>query len=234
MKTKYLWLIFLAINPLFGIYENIVTVSMVKNGSSLLAKCCSLIADKPIAHLHTKWRDQKRVNDYISNNYKVLMAIRDPRDRVVSFIIQADIPKIIPMDQAITLMVGNYEKFFRTCLVHGTEYIMLSDKYKDSCFDWIDNYPPHLFYLSKFEKLVGPKGGGSEKEQVAEVLNIAAFMEVDLSFDEAQAIARKLFGGTQSFRQGTFGHWKEHFTEQQKQLFKADMGNYLIRLGYEE
>lgn len=237
---KVIMLIALCMNNfLLGLYGQIYTISMIKNGSTLLAKCCSLIAGKEIFHCHTRYSDKGNLAKLIERKGKIIMAIRDPRDRVVSFIEQVrqvfggPIRKV-PLPNLITHMLSNYETFQLKYLSRDITFKMLSDKYKDEVFDWIDYYDPDMFYLSHFEKLVGPKGGGSQEEQTDEIMKIADFMEVALTRDEAEAIGKRLFGGTVSFRRGTFGHWKRHFTDAQKELFKKDMGHYLIRLGYEK
>jgi hypothetical protein len=37
-----------------------------------------------------------------------------------------------------------------------------------------------------------------------------------------------------NFRKGTTGQWRDEFTPYVKRLFKAEMGDWLERLGYEE
>jgi len=54
--------------------------------------------------------------------------------------------------------------------------------------------------LVRFERLVGPQGGGSREEQTAEVERIAAHAGSRCSAEEAGRIADGLFGGTHTFR----------------------------------
>jgi len=46
-----------------------------------------------------------------------------------------------------------------------------------------------------------------------------------------QAIAPRKSG---TFRKGQPGNWREHFTETNKEFFKENTGNLIVRLGYEK
>ncbi len=111
-------------------------------------------------------------------------------------------------------------------------YPMVSNYFQGFLLDWLDNYPN--IYVTRFEKLVGPQGGGSKEEQAAEIMKIAQYLGENITLEMAEDIGTHLFGGTKTFRVGKFGYWKHQFTEDQKELFKKDMGNILIRLGYEK
>ena len=88
-------------------------------------------------------------------------------------------------------------------------------------------------YTTRFEALVGPRGGGSEAAQLAELTAIARHL--GLAGDEAilRRVAGDLFGGTRNFRQGASGAWRQAFDAEHKALFKALAGDVLISLGYE-
>lgn len=88
-------------------------------------------------------------------------------------------------------------------------------------------------YVTRFERLVGSAGGGSEQAQIEEVRNIAAHVGVPLSQEEAQHLAVDLFGGTHTFRKGQIGAWSEVFTERHVTAAKPLLDNLLIELGYE-
>ena len=95
---------------------------------------------------------------------------------------------------------------------------------------WIEH--PQV-YTVKFEDLIGPDGGGSLESQLIEIINIANHIGISLSKEEAHAIASSLFGNSPTFRKGQIGDWKNHFTEEHKELFKKIAGQLLIDLGYE-
>ena len=89
-------------------------------------------------------------------------------------------------------------------------------------------------YTTYFEKLVGAKGGGSAEMQLEEIINIAKFLDINLSPKNAQLIADSLFGGTGTFHEGQIGSWKKYFKPEHKNAFKQLAGNLLIELGYEQ
>ena len=89
-------------------------------------------------------------------------------------------------------------------------------------------------FTTTFERLVGPQGGGSRERQVQEIRAISRHLRTGYSDREIEAVADRLFGGTATFRKGVIGGWKEHFTEEHKQVCKKLIGRLLIDLGYEK
>ena len=88
-------------------------------------------------------------------------------------------------------------------------------------------------YVTSFEKLIGPRGGGSEQLQQDEILRIAHFLEIPLTEADVKNVVADLFGETSTFREGKIGSWKDHFTPKHVAQFKKASGDLLIRLGYE-
>lgn len=86
---------------------------------------------------------------------------------------------------------------------------------------------------TRFEALVGPRGGGSAAAQLAELTAIVRHL--GLAGDEAtlRRVAGDLFGGTRNFRQGASGAWRQAFDAEHKALCKELAGDVLIALGYE-
>ena len=92
-----------------------------------------------------------------------------------------------------------------------------------------------LDYTTRFERLIGPAGGGDRKEQLSEIRNIANHLQIKLSERQVQRIGERVFYKRSStFRKGVIGDWKNHFTEEHKQAFKEMCGRELIDLGYEK
>jgi hypothetical protein len=96
-----------------------------------------------------------------------------------------------------------------------------------------DNY-----YQVRYEDLLA--------EPVGEVVRLLAFLEADSDEEVARACVEaasfeQLSGGrTQGeedsssfYRKGIAGDWKNYFTEEDRQAFKGEAGELLIRLGYE-
>lgn len=86
--------------------------------------------------------------------------------------------------------------------------------------------------VSRFEDLVGAKGGGSDEAQKETISRIAKALNIRVSKSTWKQIDEKLFGGNTTFRKGQIGEWKKHFTEKHKTAFKIAMGDILISLGY--
>ena len=89
-------------------------------------------------------------------------------------------------------------------------------------------------YVTRFEHLVGARGGGSDELQKTEIKNIAQFLEVSITDQEISEIAKQLFGGSATFREGKIGSWKKNFTSEHVSVFKHVTGDLLIKLGYEK
>lgn len=86
--------------------------------------------------------------------------------------------------------------------------------------------------VSRFEDLVGAKGGGSDEAQKDAIKRIAKALNIRVSNATWKQIDEKLFGGNATFRKGQIGEWKKHFNEEHKTAFKIAMGDILISLGY--
>ena len=86
----------------------------------------------------------------------------------------------------------------------------------------------------RFEDLVGPKGGGSEDSQLATLARIASHVDREVDTRRLRDIAECVWSPRSgTFRQGQIGQWRDHFSEEQKKLFKEVAGEQLIALGYE-
>ena len=87
---------------------------------------------------------------------------------------------------------------------------------------------------TSFEKLIGPQGGGTREEQIAELARIADHVGLRHSPALLVQIADTVFGGTKTFRKGTIGTWAADFTDDHKRAFKDVAGEVLIAMGYEQ
>lgn len=90
-------------------------------------------------------------------------------------------------------------------------------------------------YITRFEDLIGPAGGGSAEAQRRETRNILEHIGYWLRWESLVAAhARRLFtAASPTFRSGQIDDWKRHFTERHKVAFKEVAGQLLIELGYE-
>lgn len=90
-------------------------------------------------------------------------------------------------------------------------------------------------YVSRFEDLIGPNGGGSREAQRREIEAIAAHIARPLMPEQVDAVAAKTWSsGSTTFRKGAIGDWKNHFSDAHRAAFKREAGEQLIELGYEQ
>jgi hypothetical protein len=102
------------------------------------------------------------------------------------------------------------------------------------------------YLVCKYENLVGPMGGGTEEDQVAELQRIAFHLGREFPLESLGEIAGQLYGNevdpfgkgdfkhfTSTFNRGQIGYWKNVFKEEHKIAFKEKLGRALIELGYE-
>ncbi len=85
-----------------------------------------------------------------------------------------------------------------------------------------------------FEKLVGPQGLGSLDMQQQELRRISSHLGFNYSHQEIEDLASKIFGGTETFRKGEIGDWKNHMSDEHKDVCKELIGQTLIDLGFEK
>lgn len=109
----------------------------------------------------------------------------------------------------------------------------------ESIGEWLDAFLPwqkkSYVTVVRFEDLIGPEGGGSVGRQKETIVQLADHLEVTLSEDEVENIARNVFSTDSStFRKGLIGDWKNHFTRKHVEAFKDEAGDWLEEIGYED
>lgn len=168
-------------------------------------------------------------------NFKMVFIIRDPRDIICSeinyFLREKNLALhayyqnldtergMLSIIEGINIKDGNYpqQPDFRKVLL---EYL-----------PWLSK--PYI-YVTRFEDLVGPQGGGSAESQTNQIIRIAQHLEISISKAEAENIGRNLFGGTHTFRKGIIGSWKKEFSQEVRTHCKDHIGDLLIELEYEK
>ncbi len=239
----------------------IVVTSIPKSGTNLLARCISLLTGKQLqvnfrplyenygskATWHgpnsALWNTLPANSFYLSHivyneqakqelifyNYKHLFIYRDPRDQIVSYYYWSrHWPNVIDVHN------NDYEFYLYYLITNGNVISGCTKGIAEfyQCYlPWI-NEP--TCYAVKFEDLIGPQGGGNLNTQLHEIKNIANFIGISISDQEALSVANQLFGSTGTFRSGQIGEWKTHFNAHHKMAFKEVAGTLLIELGYEK
>jgi len=63
--------------------------------------------------------------------------------------------------------------------------------------------------------------------------SIASALEVRITDGQLLRLYHRCYGNSRTFRKAQSGEWKEYFTERHKALFKEELGQTTIDLGYE-
>lgn len=96
---------------------------------------------------------------------------------------------------------------------------------------WLDDPSVHR---CRFEDLVGLRGGGDGGRQLQQIHAIAAFLDRELSEEQAAQVAALAWQQkSRTFRKGAIGDWVNHFTDEHRAVFKQVAGAPVIALGYE-
>lgn len=185
----------------------------------------------------------ENINHLSNNTIKTVFIYRDPRDQIVStaFMVKK-LPKVWPLhsqwelSSIIDELIVGGGTIWTAVFESNEPWINLR-----GIGDFYALYLPwrlHPFvYTTTFEKLVGPLGGGNEVDQINEVIAIAKHMCININQEQAHIIARKIYGGTITFREGQIGSWKKYFLERHIIAFKTahnGAGQKLLELlGYE-
>jgi len=178
----------------------------------------------------------KNMEDILDKyGYRCIAIIRDPRDVVVShvhFLLRTEdhylhdyYHSLQDFDKCLMQSIIGYQDATK-----GLKVSSIVERVK-SISAW-DESP--ICYLTRFEDLIGERGGGSAGKQRKEILLIAEHIGISLSNQKVLDIMEKMFGGSHTFRKGQIGDWKEAFKEEHKEACKAIAGDLLIELGYEK
>ncbi len=170
--------------------------------------------------------------------FRQILLLRDPRDVVISnmFFIKRE-PWLPNHAYYARVLQSDEERIMATIRGFGRDVAI--DHPRASISEIFEGYAPWLHDPStlvvRFEDLVGRRGGGSSEKQVDEIERIGVFVGRPLSRERAQQIAQRMYSEKSlTYRKGTVGDWRNHFTEDHRRAFKEVAGDILIELGYEK
>jgi hypothetical protein len=170
-----------------------------------------------------------------SRNIQTIFVIRDPRDVVVSKVHWNMKREKHFLHKKYAAMASDKERL--TAAIVGVKnkdgsYFALGMAEKlASVLAWLRT---EGVLSVRFEDLIGSQGGGSSEKQYQGILAAARHIGVSLTEEQIITIGEKMFGTGKTFRKGVIGDWKNHFDEELKDIFKKNVGHYLIDLGYEK
>jgi sulfotransferase 6B1 len=173
--------------------------------------------------------------DFFNDHPQVapLFIYRDPRDQLISSIFYA---VDIHLDHALHDYYSSisFDERIRTAIqgrdAPGLEYLPNIRAQYDRNLAWLD-FPGML--CLRFEDLVT-----QPQPQIERVLDFLIEKNLPIAVEREDAINVVLEAiqpkNSPTFRKGSVGGWREHFSEEHIQLFKDVSGDLLVRLGYEE
>jgi len=180
-------------------------------------------------------RNNKFIEIDKPKNYRVFFIARDPRDLIVSNYFSLK-HSHSPYDPYIIEMRKRLNELSKE---EGISELIesLTPGIKKTLEGWFSQDSPHI-KLIKFEDFFG-------NNQLKEFTDLLEFCNIKLNSDDIKYLldkysfknisGRKL--GSEDvkdhYRKGTPGDWKNHFTNDHKNLFKSLSGNLLIDCNYE-
>ncbi|NGX56908.1 MAG: hypothetical protein K1060chlam5_01161 [Candidatus Anoxychlamydiales bacterium] len=229
--------------------------ALPKSGTHLIMKTLYLLTGK--AHYVAHFTKYVNTVDYlieIHPSERTIIHIRDLRDFFVSHMEN--------IDRGVYNVIykgGGFHKPVDTCWHIYANWLILSVEEKLTALitlqDELLPYPADCIrhniitaddlmnrkdvLVTKFENLIGEKGGGTRELQKNEIIKIANFIDVKVTDEKIESICDNLWGLSddqrynRTFNIGEIGRWKEYFTEKNIVEFKDKWSSYLIKWGYE-
>jgi len=156
--------------------------------------------------------------------FRMLLIVRDPRDVAVSLahhIARESGHRL----HASFMALSPEERILRT--IGGDAQLENIFNRFQAVLPWVRS---ELCLLTRFEDLVGEKGGGSDERQRLALAQVSS--SLGLSEPDLPRIGRDLFGHGATFRQGRIGQWREQFGQVHQESFAKVAGGLLKELGY--
>jgi hypothetical protein len=191
-----------------------------------------------VATAHWKWEGQAQ-QLLEQSDLRVFLMVRDPRDVVVSnaFYIAHKKPSH-RLHHYFANQLDSDEERIQASIVGVSREELDGQQESKSMGDHIRAFMPWLeadaCMLMRFEDLIGEAGGGSAERQKECIRQVGNHIGLSLAEAEVQRIADNTFSrDSRTFRKGKIGDWKNHFTNRHVEAVKEELGDIIVRLGYE-
>ncbi|HJQ14113.1 MAG TPA: sulfotransferase domain-containing protein [Anaerolineales bacterium] len=158
---------------------------------------------------------------------------RDPRDLLISQVFFAtDIHEEHGMHQFYKSL-PDFGKRLKVAITgidqQGLYMVGVKQRYA-SVFEWLEQ--PHVMCI-RFEDLIN-----NQKPTLESILDEVESIGYRIPTERGRAVSILVKAiqprRSHTFRSGKTGGWREHFTEEHKNLFKDIAGDLLVKLGYEK
>jgi len=178
------------------------------------------------------WTDHLSWNEGIHRRILELGALmvfimRDPRDAMAS-LYRSIIVRVRAERHLLKDLQGMTREELIDAIIEGRiGNSMGAGVYKRFWLPWRDQ---KYCMITKFERLIGSKGGGSDSVQKRELDAILEWID----FKRKEIVPDKLFSTTANtyVEGGKIGVWKKYFSEKNIETFERCAGNLLEDMGY--
>lgn len=243
-------------------HDKFVIHAIPKCGTHFIQRVIKLLTDKDINHAKLSFNalndiekrheilriyqdyDTSSINLLKKNGYKVVAMVRDPRDALISFLYHMRNRKGQGQRRDFFTVSSNFDELTfdeqLMALIKG-DYGMLSYlTFYRSRVGWSQD--PHCLMI-KYEDLVGSKGGGDDALQAESVVDIANYLNIELTDAKLEWVLNKMYlkkgadianDDNNVFTRSSTGNWKKFLKKEHRKAFKKAAGNLLIQLGYEK
>ncbi|HEX4307111.1 MAG TPA: hypothetical protein VHZ54_13830 [Solirubrobacterales bacterium] len=185
---------------------------------------------------HT-WAQPELLQILDALGYAPIFVVRDPRDVVVSLTDYVNRLRRHPHHHRFTQRLSTDKERY-LAVINGFP-AEGEDPGSVSLAERLRGHEPWLtapaVLTCRFETLIGPRGGGTEQGQRAELANLAGHAGVAVSRSELDDLAGRVFStGSATFSKGVIGQWRTRFDDEVRAKFDAAIGPRLLAVyGYE-
>ncbi|SCZ67295.1 sulfotransferase domain-containing protein [Thiohalomonas denitrificans] len=163
------------------------------------------------------------------NDIRTLLMVRDPRDMLVSYVkYVTKIDLTHPAHPYFVKLPDDHARLLAA--INGVEGVVSPASETLRRFSgWLNSDA----MVVRFEDIIGSKGGGSDERQFEVVNQIADFIGIEISNDNARKICGAVYSPTAiTFRKPQINGWREVFKDEHIAALESKAGDLLKRFGY--